>query len=365
MGARTPLYQTHVDLGAKLVDFAGWDMPLHYGSQLQEHKRVREHAGMFDVSHMAVHDIAGTQAQAYVKRLFAGPVDKLSQRGLALYGCLLNDQAGIIDDVILYDYGDGYRLVSNAGTRTRVRGWLQQHATEFPVELRPRDDLAMIAIQGPRAIALTLPLLPPALQTDAQSLARFSAAWDDVHFIARTGYTGEDGFEWILPAARATACWNSLLKAGVAAAGLGARDTLRLEAGMNLYGAEMDETITPLECGLAWTIDKTSPQPVFIGHDVLVKQRNAGVARKLVGLLLSGKGVLRAHQIVEVPGIGTGMTTSGGYAPTLDRAIALARVPAATLLGTEVNVEIRGQWQTARVVMPQFVQHGRSCLPKI
>jgi aminomethyltransferase len=365
MGNKTPLYQVHLELGAKLVDFAGWDMPLHYGSQIEEHRRVRSGAGMFDVSHMAVNDIEGADAIPYLRRLLANSVDKLDSRGRAIYSCLLNAAAGVIDDVILYEFGGAFRLVSNAGTRGRVAAWLKEQTGKLRVSVRERNELALIAIQGPNAVNLTLPILPPPLRVPAESLRRYTACWDDECFVARTGYTGEDGFELIVPGGNVQDYWRRLQANGVSPAGLGARDTLRLEAGMNLYGAEMDETVTPLECGLGWTIDWAPRVPDFIGRASLAQQRQAGVKHRQAGLVLLGKGVLRAHQTVDLPGIGSGMTTSGGYAPALNRAIALARLPTGATDGAEARVEVRGQWLPARVVKTPFVQKGRSCLSDI
>ena len=328
MGHRTPLYEAHVKAGAKIVDFGGWDMPLHYGSQIEEHHQVRRDAGMFDVSHMVVSDLRGQPARDFLKLLLANNVDKLKTKGRALYTCMLNSKGGVIDDLIVYYMDDGwFRIVSNAATHDKDMAWIQTAAKEFDgVTLTERADLAMIAVQGPNAKEKTYQALGENLRAVAGPLKPFHAATIGELMIATTGYTGEDGFEIILPAKAATFTWQMLLEAGVAPCGLGARDTLRLEAGMNLYGADMDETTTPLESGLAWTVALEPKERKFIGRGVLDQQLAAGVPRQLVGLLLEGKGVLRNHQKIKCNGLGEGEITSGSFSPTLGQSIALARV---------------------------------------
>jgi len=362
MTQQTPLHARHVELGARLVDFGGWDMPLQYGSQLEEHHAVRRDAGMFDVSHMRAVDIEGPRAEEFLRRLLANDVARLSERGKALYSCMLNEAGGVIDDLIVYFLEPGrYRLVVNAGTADSDLAWIGRQAGPLGVALRPRGDLAMIAVQGPNARARAAGLLPAADEARALALGPFFGGplsiLDGNVFVARTGYTGEDGFEIMLPAEHAVALWDRLLGAGVRPCGLGARDTLRLEAGMNLYGNDMDATTTPLESGLAWTVAFGAGRD-FVGRAALEAQRAAGVPRKLVGLLLEDKGILRSHQKVHAGAAGEGETTSGSYSPTLERSIALARVPAAT--GAGVEVEIRGKRLRARVVRPPFVRHGRA-----
>jgi aminomethyltransferase len=360
MAQKTPLYQAHRALGATMVEFAGWDMPLHYGSQIEEHRMVRDSAGMFDVSHMTVLDVEGEGARGFLRYLLANDVEKIPP-GQALYSCMLNEKGGVVDDLIAYDLGDGrYRLVTNAGTREKVVPWVRTHAYGFEVCVTERHDLGLIAVQGPRAVDFTLPLLPASLREAAQRLPRFHAAWDGNLLVARTGYTGENGFEVMLPAEECVPFWEGLRQAGVRPAGLGARDTLRLEAGMNLYGADMDEATTPFQCGLGWTVAIEPKDRSFIGRQALESTETQGQTLIQVGLMLLGKGVLRAHQQVDVPGLGIGVITSGGFSPTLGVAIALARVPAG--IGAEANVEIRGKWQPARVVKPPFVRNGRSCI---
>jgi len=357
MGDRTPLYGEHERLGARIVDFGGWDMPLHYGSQVEEHHAVRSDAGMFDVSHMTVVDIDGAGARDWLRRLLANDVARLEAPGKALYTCMLNAQGGVIDDLIVYFLAPGsFRLVVNAATRERDLAWINRHAASEEVEVRERPGLAMLAVQGPTARERAVALLPAAQREAAMALAPFSAAQLGELFVARTGYTGEDGWEIILPGEAATAAWRALEAAGVRPCGLGARDTLRLEAGMNLYGQDMDESTTPLESALGWTVSWSPEDRDFIGRGALEVQRSAGAPRKLVGLLLEDRGVLRAHQRVLTPA-GEGELTSGGFSPTLGRSIGLARVPADA--GERVEVEIRGRPLGARVVRPPFVRNGK------
>ncbi|MFP5344451.1 MAG: glycine cleavage system aminomethyltransferase GcvT [Gammaproteobacteria bacterium] len=362
MGHQTPLYKEHLAAGAKMVDFAGWDMPIHYGSQLEEHHQVRRGAGMFDVSHMTIVDLHGADTRAFLKYLIANNVDKLKARQ-ALYTCMLNERGGVIDDLIVYFMQeDWFRMVVNAATRAKDLAWIKQQAGAYQVTVTERPELAMIAVQGPQARERVYEVLDAKLREQAAQLKPFYAAYDAEGegevFIGRTGYTGEDGFELLLPGRDAVRLWRALLEKGVKPTGLGARDTLRLEAGMNLYGADMDETITPLECALEWTVAWEPAARNFIGRAALEKQKAQGVARKLVGLVLNEKGVLRNHLKVVVDGVGEGEITSGGCSPTLNKAIALARVPAAT--GARCTVEIRGKLVPATVVKPPFVRNGKS-----
>ena len=360
MPSRTPLYDTHVALGARVVDFGGWDMPLHYGSQLDEHHAVRRDAGMFDVSHMCPVDLEGDRVREFLRHLLANDVARLVEPGKALYSCMLNEQGGVIDDLIVYFVREThFRLVVNAGTAEKDLAWIRAQAQPYGVGVRDRRDLAMLAVQGPNARNRAVALLAPADADAALRLdhfyGRFVGPADAPWFVARTGYTGEDGFEIVLPAAEVATAWNRLREGGVRPCGLGARDTLRLEAGMNLYGSDMDESITPLECGLAWTVALREPRP-FVGRAALEAQKAAGVPRRQVGLLLEDKGVLRGHQKVVTPA-GEGEITSGTYSPTLERSVALARVPPGTY--ERVQVDIRGKLLNARVVKPPFVRHGQ------
>jgi aminomethyltransferase len=354
MTNHTPLHDAHLAAGARMVDFGGWDMPLHYGSQIEEHHAVRRDAGMFDVSHMTVVDLRGEHTRAFLAELLANDIGKLTASGAALYGCMLNERGGVIDDLITYFIAESYfRLVVNASTRDKDLAWIGKQAARHGVEVQERRDLAMIAVQGPAARAKAAELLG-ADRERALALKPFTAAALDDLFVARTGYTGEDGWEVIVPATRAEALWDALRGRGIAPCGLGARDTLRLEAGMNLYGSDMDETTTPLESALAWTV-AFMPGRAFIGRAALEAQRAAGVPRKLVGLVLQERGVLRSHQPVLAEA-GAGEVTSGTFSPTMQRAIALARVPAAT--GASCEVEIRGKRLPATVVKPPFVRNG-------
>lgn len=355
--ARTPLYNAHVAAGGKLVDFAGWEMPVHYGSQVEEHHVVRQACGMFDVSHMTVVDLRGAQVRAFLQQLVANDVAKLKESGKALYTCMLNEQGGVIDDLIIYFMSeDWFRLVVNAATRDKDIAWITQQSASYDVTVTERAELAMIAVQGPEAREKAQQLMSADLAADAAELKPFSAASEGELFIGRTGYTGEDGYEIILPATDAEGFWNQLIEVGVRPCGLGARDTLRLEAGMNLYGADMDETTSPLESGLAWTVAMQDERS-FIGRDALQAQKDAGVPRKMVGLVLEGRGVLRGHQKIMLADQEVGEVTSGTWSPSLEQSIALARVASET--GDQVNVQIRNKQVPARVVKYPFVRNGK------
>ena len=356
MNQKTIYNQTHRDAGAKMVDFGGWDMPIHYGSQIEEHHAVRRDAGMFDVSHMTVVDLRGEDVRAYLRRLLANSIDKLKVTGKALYSCMLNDAGGVIDDLIVYYLDDRfYRVVVNASTRDKDLAWMAKQAEGFALELTERADLAMVAVQGPNARAKTLALLTPDAAERAGALGKFAACEADGLFVARTGYTGEDGFEIMVPQDRAVAFWNRLAEAGVRPCGLGARDTLRLEAGMALYGQDMDETVTPYEAGLAWTVALDEGRG-FIGRAALEAQAADGTARQMIGLVLDEKGVLRHGQSVFAA-CGEGEILSGTFSPTLGKAIALARVPAGEV--GAVEVDIRGKRLPLRAVKYPFVRDGK------
>ncbi len=361
MTLKTLLNETHRSLGAKMVDFGGWDMPIHYGSQIDEHHLVRRAAGMFDVSHMTVVDLKGARTREFLRQLLANSIDKLKVTGKALYSCMLNAQGGVIDDLIVYFLADDFfRMVVNASTREKDLAWIRQHAAAFDVEVVEREDLAIVAVQGPQARALVAGLVAEGDRAALDKLGRFAAldvaSVDGVPlFVARTGYTGEDGYEVLLPQAAVVGFWNALLAAGVKPAGLGARDTLRLEAGMNLYGQDMDEGVTPYEAALAWTVgraDTTRPS----GRDVLEAQKAAGNARQMIGLVMDDKGVLRHGQKVLTAN-GEGEILSGTFSPTLGKAIAFARVPAGE--PGEVRVDIRGKEVPVRVVKFPFVRDGQ------
>jgi aminomethyltransferase len=371
MTRKTILNEAHRALGAKMVDFGGWDMPIHYGSQIDEHHLVRQDAGMFDVSHMTVVDLTGTRVREFLRRLVANSVDKLAKPGKALYTTMLDPQGGVIDDLIVYYMDESwFRLVVNAATRDKDLAWITRQAAAFDVEVRERPEFGMVAVQGPTARDKVIGLLREDDRAKVAKLGRFAAreatTQDGIQvFIARTGYTGEDGFEVVVPEAQTVAFWNALLAAGVKPAGLGARDTLRLEAGMNLYGQDMDETVSPLEAALAWTVafdDGPDGQPrSFIGRDALEAQRDAGAPRQMIGLVMDDKGVLRHGQKV-LTAHGEGEILSGTFSPTLGKAIAFARVPAGEIpLGADgnVRVDIRGKEIPVRVVRFPFVREGK------
>ncbi len=356
---RTVLHAEHLALNARLVPFAGWEMPLHYGSQLEEHHAVRRNAGVFDVSHMRAIDVQGTGAQGLLRRLLANDVARLSGPGAGLYSCMLNEDGGVLDDLIVYRFGaDGYRLVVNAATASLDLAWIRRQARSHDAVIDLRTDLAILALQGPQARERCWQALPK-LRAATRSLPRFHLAQADGMLVARTGYTGEDGFEVMLPEERAPATWRALLSAGFSPCGLGARDTLRLEAGLNLYGQDMDDTVTPLESGLAWTVDRSGPRD-FIGKAALTARPPAQV---LMGVVLRGPGVMRAGQALRCAA-GAGILTSGGFAPTLNRSIALARVPVTVQPGDAVEIEMRGRWLAAVLVKTPFVRQGRA-LPEL
>lgn len=364
MTQHTVLNASHRALGARMVDFGGWDMPLNYGSQIEEHHAVRRDAGMFDVSHMTVVDLHGERVRAFLSRLMANDVAKLGEQGKAIYTCMLNENGGVIDDLIVYYLGETFfRVIVNAATRDRDLGWIRQHAKEYEVEVRERDDLAMIAVQGPSARDKVLGLLHEVDRERIAAMGKFRGAAAQTLqgvplFVARTGYTGEDGFEVLVDNAHAVALWQALLDAGVRPAGLGARDTLRLEAGLNLYGHDMDETVTPFESALGWTVAMKDDRD-FIGREVLQKQKTDGVPRVVVALVLDGKGILRQGQKV-LTDKGDGVILSGSFSPTLEKAIALARVPADA--GEDLHVEIRGRELDVRKIKPPFVRAGKSAV---
>ena len=357
---QTPLHAKHISSGARMVDFGGWDMPVNYGSQIEEHHAVRQDVGIFDVSHMRVVDIRGEKVRDFLRYVLANNVDKLQVSGKALYSCMLRPNGGVIDDLIVYFFAEDYfRLVVNAGTADKDIEWLgEQNAVgAFGLVITPRPDMALIAVQGPNARAKVWQALP-FTQAASEVLKPFNAAFveheGEQWMVARTGYTGEDGFEIALPAHLVEATWDQLVAVGVKPAGLGARDTLRLEAGMNLYGQDMDEQVSPLNAGLAWTVDLKTERD-FIGKDTLVKD---GSTAQIIGLVLLDKGVLRAHQIVKTAQ-GEGEITSGTFSPTMQKSIAMARVPNGVAVGDTVQVLIRDKALNAQVVKLPFVRNGQ------
>lgn len=360
MTSKTVLYAKHLEAGAKMVDFHGWEMPINYGSQIEEHNAVRNDAGMFDVSHMTIVDIQGEQAQAFLQKLVANDVAKLTVPGKALYTPMLNEQGGVIDDLIIYFFSNtSYRLVVNSATREKDLAHLAKISADFAVTVTERNEFGMIAVQGPNAKAKTATLLTAEQNAAIEGMKPFFGVQTGDLFIATTGYTGEDGYEIVVPKEQAADLWQQLLDAGVAPAGLGARDTLRLEAGMNLYGLDIDESVSPLAANMAWTIAWEPQSRDFIGRDVLVQQRADQSTDKQVGLVLEEKGILRSGSKVIVDG-GEGVITSGTFSPTLGYSVALARVPRST--GDTAQVEMRKKLVTVKVVKPGFVRNGKSIL---
>ena len=360
---KTILNQTHRDLKARMVPFGEWDMPVNYGSQIEEHHAVRNDAGMFDVSHMQAVDLTGERVRDFLRYLLANDVAKLQSQGKALYSCMLNEQGGVIDDLIVYFMQeDWFRLVVNAGTAEKDIKWLQHHAPDYGVSVKVRDDLAMIAVQGPNAREKALPEIEQfagaELSAQAAQLKPFNAAGGDSWFVGRTGYTGEDGFEVLMPQDSAVAFWNALHEAGVSPCGLGARDTLRLEAGMNLYGSDMDEETSPLEAGLGWTLAFEPQDRDFVGRQALESRKAEGSLQKFTGLILEGRGVLRDHQKLFEGDTKVGEITSGGFSPTLEKAIAFARVKAGT--GDSLQVDIRGKKLPVKRVKLPFARNGKA-----
>jgi aminomethyltransferase len=359
MVAKTALNATHQECNAKMVNFHDWEMPLHYGSQLNEHYQVRHDAGMFDVSHMTILDILGAGGRQFLRKLLTNDVDCLEHNGKALYSCMCNEHGGIIDDLIVYQRAsDNYRLVLNSATREQDLTWIRKMSEGFSVGLQERKELAMIAVQGPNAIAKTLTLLNPAQIDAVSTLTHFECVDVEQWFFARTGYTGEDGFEIIVPKEQIVSLWTNLKNAGVQPCGLAARDTLRLEAGLLLYGQDMDSTTSPLESGLGWTIKWEPADRDFIGMGALFSQKQIGLTRKFVGLTLLDKGVMRQGQRIVIEGYPDGIITSGIYSPTLGQSIAFARVPKQT--GEHVLVDIRGKLIPAKVGKPRFVNYGKT-----
>lgn len=358
MANKTPLYESHLKSGAKIVDFHGWDMPVNYGSQIEEHHAVRKASGMFDVSHMTIVDVRGDDARKYLLNLVPNNVDKLKESGKALYTAMLTEQGGIIDDLIIYYLEPTYyRLVVNSATREKDLAWLQKQAEPYRVKITPQFHLAMIAVQGPTARALAKKALSPEKASIVDTLGAFYGKPVGEWFVARTGYTGEDGLEVMMPEKEAPAFWQALLDAGVKPCGLGARDTLRLEAGLNLYGSDMDDTLTPLESNITWTIAFEPADRQFIGRNVLDKQKQAGVKRVLTGAVLLDRGVPREHDKVFANGKEIGVVTSGTFSPTLEKGIAFVRIAAGTQ--GEIEIDSRGRRLKAKIVKLPFVKQSK------
>lgn len=354
---QTPMYQQHLTLKGQMVDFAGWQLPARYQGVMEEHHAVRQHAGLFDVSHMTIVDIDGPDAAAFLRRLVANNIDKLTTPGKALYTCMLNEQGGILDDLIVYYFANNdYRIVVNAATRDQDMAWIKLQSKSLNVNITERPELALLALQGPDAEAHLQRQLPKKSDDIAQ-LKPFNALRDTDTIIARTGYTGEDGFEIMLPAAAAVTLWEQLIQAGVTPCGLGARDTLRLEAGMCLYGQDMDSSVSPLASGLSWTVAWEPEDREFIGRQALLDQLEQGVTQKLVGLVLDQRAVLRSGYKVFSGDNEVGIVSSGTFSPTIEKSIGMARIEKD--VSGSCEVEIRGKRLPARIVKPMFVRKGR------
>lgn len=355
----TALHPQHVNAKAKLVDFSGWSMPMQYQSQLQEHRAVRNHAGIFDVSHMACVTITGKDTIAFLRYLVANDIQGI-QPGKAMYTCMLNSEGGIIDDLIVYFFNDqDCRCIINAGCTDKDWAWMQQVANNFDVTLNRPNDLCIIAIQGPKAIELGRSCLPTAAAHALDTLKPFATTLVEGGFIARTGYTGEDGFEIILPTNMATHVWQQAMTAGITPCGLGARDTLRIEAGLNLYGQDMDENTSPYEAALSWTVSLHDTERSFIGKDALIQRVNQGVTHQLVGVAMTLPGVLRNQQIITLNNETTGIITSGTFSPILNHAIGFARVSLdSPTQGTVINRKKPCQVYLTKMA---FVRKGQAC----
>ena len=362
MPRQSPLYKEHAKAKAYFVDFAGWEMPLHYGSQIEEHHQIRRKVGIFDVSHMGVIDIEGEKATPFLRYLLANDVEKLTEPRRALYTCMLNHSGGILDDLIVYRLASFYyRLVVNAATRSKDFAWIKEKSENYKVSVAERPEMCILAVQGPEAFSSAKSVFNKSLYTKLAELKPFQFVLSSSHEpqIARTGYTGEDGFEIIIPASRAPALWERFIHHGVRPCGLGARDTLRLEAGLNLYGMDMDETTSPLISNLEWTIAWNDNERDFIGRPALKKQLDENIKEQLIGLVMEEPGVLRNHQKVWLPKDIEGVVTSGSFSPTLGHAIALARLPIIIGSGEKAYVELRNKRIPVKIVKPPFVRRGK------
>ena len=362
MAQQTPLFEQHTLCGARMVDFHGWMMPLHYGSQIDEHHAVRGDAGMFDVSHMTIVDFHGSRIREFLRYLLANDVAKLTVPGKALYSGMLTASGGVIDDLIVYFLSEDYfRLVVNSATREKDLAWITQQSESYGLEITVRDDLSLIAVQGPKAKEKAATLFTDAQRQAVEGMKPFFGVQAGDLFIATTGYTGEAGYEIALPNEQAVDFWRGLLDADVKPCGLGARDTLRLEAGMNLYGQEMDEGVSPLAANMGWTIAWEPADRDFIGREALELQREKG-SEQLVGLVMTEKGVLRGGLPVRFSDAEgnqkEGIITSGTFSPTLGYSIALARVPEG--IGETAVVQIRNREMPVKVTKPVFVRNGKA-----
>ena len=341
-----------------MVDFHGWSMPINYGSQINEHNSVRENCGIFDVSHMTILDFKGDDAETFVRKLISNDIKKLTEPYAGLYSAMVNEQGGVIDDLIAYKMENGYRLVVNCATRGEDLKWISSKSLNFKVEMTERDDLSMIAVQGPRSLDV-LSSCPAPIVRALESKKRQQGVYGNNMFATKTGYTGEIGFEVILPHEQAVNLWQNAIDAGAVPVGLGARDTLRLEAGMNLYGFEMDESITPFECNMSWTVDFSDTDRDFYGKKALENILKEENYNELVGIMLDERTILRQGQKLwfnENKDL-DGIVTSGTYSPTLKKPIALARIPKADL--KSCFTEVRDKKVFAKIGSPKFIKEGK------
>lgn len=363
---QTPFFEKHLALDAKMIDFHGWQLPLSYHSQIEEHRAVREASGLFDVSHMTIVDVLGTGGRQFLKHLLSNDVDQLTAAGQCMYSLMLNHQGGIIDDLIVYYRSpDAYRLVLNAATREKDLAWLQEQSSGLSLGLQERDDLCMLAVQGPKAIETSLSQLPGPIMDNASMLKPFQFAEFDNWFVARTGYTGEQGFEVIAPHADLVELWDKLCAAGVQPCGLGARDSLRIEAGLMLYGQDMDLNTNPYQSGLGWTVSLKDESRDFIGKASLDLYRNqsADTHSHFIGVILEDKGMIRTGQKVFAGDEAIGEVTSGTFSPILNQSIGLARVKGDNYQNPAI--EIRNKHVPIKIVKPRFVKNGQLIVTEV
>lgn len=350
---KTALNNAHIELGAKMVNFSHWEMPISYTSLIEEHHAVRNTAGIFDVSHMSVFDFKDGDQVAFFEKIFANDIKKICNDDKAIYGALLNEEGGILDDLIIYHANEKFRLVSNCSTREQNRQWYEKHAVEFGVEVVERSDMGILAIQGPDALSKILSI--DGINPQVNNLQSFGCMFDGDKLYARTGYTGEDGLEIIVPSVDINQFWDQALRLGCTPIGLGARDTLRLEAGLNLYGNDMTIENHPYESNLGWTIDMTDENRQFIGKQALLSI-DQSKSQKIVGIILRDKGVLRSgYEVIHDEG--KGVVLSGSYSPTLQSSIGLARVDQG--YKKDGKVMIRNKMLNIDFVSPRFIERGK------
>ncbi|MCI0683828.1 MAG: glycine cleavage system aminomethyltransferase GcvT [Gemmataceae bacterium] len=358
MAQRTILHDWHAAHGARMVDFAGWDMPVQYTSIIDEHTTVRTAAGLFDISHMGRLSFSGGDALALIQRVFTNNAATMKDFQ-ARYGLVCNDQGGIRDDILVYRWPYGWAMVVNAGNRTKIIDWLAD--SKGPLDAQVVDqtlDTCMVAVQGPKALELCAGMF----EGDPSKLAYYHALPTRYQgancVVSRTGYTGEDGLEIMVGVKQGVQLWEDLLKRGARPCGLGARDTLRLEAAMPLYGHELSEEIDPYQAGLAWAVKLDKGE--FRGKDALIRRKEDKTLRQRAGLELAGKRIAREGAAVKTGGASIGVVSSGTFAPTLNKSIAMAYLDAAfTKPGTTCQIDIRGKDESAAVVPLPFYKRVR------